>query len=278
MPFSFRKRKNLVVLISLVFLQLILISLQVPLGERKSFLEKAIFAAFAPLQHGVEFVSGKMGNLWKDYLFLRDVRERNVKMNSEIFALEQENALLQYALKKLKNEEEIRSLLQEIRQNILPARVIGMDTGNVFKSVIINRGTLDGLKKHMVVVNRQGCLVGRIIEPISLKQAKVQLITDTDSGISVFTEKNRVPGIVNGDGRGQCQLKYIIATDEGVEEGEQVITSGFDGIMPPGIPVGSIVSITSDKSLFKKISVKPLFSISDLDQIAIITLDPNEFF
>jgi len=278
MPFSLKKNKSLIILICLILAQLILISAQVPLGGKENYLEKAIFSLFSPIQHGALAFIQKIGDLWRDYFYLRDVRGINERLSKEIFALQQQNILLQHSLKKYKNEEEIQEILEEIFGGVLPARVIGLDTGSVYRSVVINKGSKNGLQEDMVVVDRKGHLVGRVIPPVSFMEAKVHLITDSDSGVSVFTEKLKVPGILNGDGKGQCILKYIIATDDRVEVGENLITSGFDGIIPPGISAGVITSITTDKSLFKKISVSPYFTINHLDQIAVIALEPKEFF
>ena len=131
----------------------------------------------------------------------------------------------------------------------------------------------------MIVLDKNGNLVGRIIDSISLKEARVQLVTDNASGISVFTKK-RVQGILVGDGEGQCLMEYVLATtttDE-ISEGEDLITSGYDRIYPSGITVGRIVSITTDASLHKHIIVDPYFDFRYLDQIAVIMKDPKDFF
>ena len=114
--------------------------------------------------------------------------------------------------------------------------------------------------------------------PVSLKEARVQLVTDNDSRISVLSEKNRVWGMLTGDGEGRCSLEYILRTDEDVQEGERVITSGYDRIYPPGIAVGHIVSITQTTELFKEIKVEPLLDFRNLSQIAVIKIAFKEFF
>ena len=201
-------------------------------------------------------------------------------MKEQIFYLQQENDLLRKALRKFRSEREIEESLLQMHENILPSRVIGLDPSNFYKSVIINRGTLDGIKKNMVVLDKNGDLVGRIVDAISLKEARIQLITDNESGISVFSERNRIRGILVGDGEGQCLMHYVLATTsaEEISEGEDVITSGYDRIYPSGIRVGRIVSITTDTSLHKHIVVIPYFDFRYLDQIAVIMKDPQEFF
>jgi rod shape-determining protein MreC len=116
-------------------------------------------------------------------------------------------------------------------------------------------------------------LVGRIVEPVSSRESRVQLISDEDSGVGVLTERFRVVGILQGDAEGRCRLKYIVKTNREVTVDEEVLTSGLDGIYPSGVPVGRIVSVAEDTDLFKKIVVAPYFDLSDLDQVAVLTAD-----
>ena len=280
MPLFLKERKSLTILIALIFFHFLLISMQVPLGEKASIFEKTVFSFFSPVRHGIISFFRSIGNVWDNYFYLRNVQGQNEQMKEQIFYLQQENNLLRNALQKFRSEREIEENLLEMHESISPSRVIGLDPSNFYKSVIINRGTLDGIKKNMVVLDKNGDLVGRIVDAVSLKEARVQLITDNESGISVFTEGNRIRGILVGDGEGQCLMRYVLATTtpEEISEGEDVITSGYDRIYPSGIRVGRIVSITTDTSLHKHIIVIPYFDFRYLDQIAVIMKDPQEFF
>jgi len=277
MPLFLREKKSLTVLTALIFFQLVLISLQAPLGQEQNYFEKAIFAVFSPIQHGTVSFVRKIGNLWKKYFYFQNVQSQNQRLREEIFILQQENNLLQNTLRRFRGEKEIQDNLLAIRENILVAQVIGLDASNYYKSLVIDKGSLDGLKKNMVVLDGKGHLVGRTIDPISLKEAVVQLITDTESGVSVFTEE-RVMGVLTGDARGRCFLNYILATTRDISIGEEVVTSGFDGIFPSGIKVGKIISITERGPLFKGVKVQPHFDFRQLYQVAVVKIDPKDLF
>jgi len=277
MPSFLKKKKNTVILICLVLFQLVLISLQVPLGAEASFFEKAVFSLFSPLQNGVTVVIHGVGKAWKGYFDLRNVHRENTKIKQEIFFLQLENRLLRGLLNKANTEQEIRDLLEQIRGRIVIARVIEMDIVNPYKSVVINRGQMDGIEQDMIVLDRFGQLVGRIISPVTPREARLQLITDTDSGTSVFNQ-SKVPGVINGSQDGLCVLKYIVKTDEGIDEGDVLSTSGYDKLYPPGIPVGEVISVNSTEEFFKQIIVRPFFQIRHLDALAVIKLDSKSFF
>jgi rod shape-determining protein MreC len=257
----------------LLFLHLILISFQVPKGNEPTYFERGIFAVFSPIQHGVGSFFRGLREFWGDYFYLRDVRRQNQELRSDNFLLRQENQLLNNLVHKYRNEKEITDLLSTLSRSILVASVIGLDSSQIYKSVVLSKGSRDGVKKDMVVLDKQGYLVGRVINPISLKQARVQLITDDESGVGVLTERFKVVGILGGDGAGGCLMKYVLKTNREVEAGEKIVTSGFDGIYPSGLPVGRIVSITEHSDLFKKILVEPYFDFSELDQVAVIAVD-----
>lgn len=272
MPSFLKRKKSAVFLVGLLLFHLILISLQVPLGEEAIFFEKVVFSLFSPLQNGVSAILRGVGKTWKGYFDLRNVQKENTRIKQEIFFLQLENRLLRGLLNKVNTEQEIRNFLDQIRGKIVIARVIEVDLVNPYKSVVINRGLMDGIQKDMIVLDRFGQLVGRIIGQVTMREARLQLITDPDSGTAVFNQ-NKVPGVVNGLKDGECILKYIVQTDTEVAEGDVLSTSGYDKIYPPGIPVGRVTSIVPTEELFKWIVVEPFFQIRHLDALAVILLD-----
>ncbi|MBE0461394.1 MAG: rod shape-determining protein MreC [Candidatus Aminicenantes bacterium] len=278
MPSFLNKKKEFIVLALLIFAQFVLISFQVPQGKESSYFSKAFFSIFSPVQHGISSFFQMIDDLWIEYLDFKNIRFENKKMKKEIFFLRHENLLIRNTLQNLSAQREIQDNLKKIHYKILPARIIGLDATNYFKSMVINKGLIDGLKKNMTVLDKDGNLIGRVIKPISLKEARVQLITDNKLGVSVFSEEKNVVGILTGDAKGLCFLKYILVTNQDITEGGCIFTSGYDGIFPPGINVGEIISISTGGSLFKTIKVKPYFDFRYLDHVAVIMVEPKELF
>jgi rod shape-determining protein MreC len=261
-----KEKKFFLLLLGLVFVHLLLISIQVPKGNESSYFERAVFSVFSPIEHGVK-------NFSRNYFYFRDVQRQNQSLRDEAFRLHQENLALKNLLLKFQGAEEIRNLLSTVSQSILVASVIGIDSSQIHKSIHLNKGSADGVRKDMVVLDRKGRLVGRVVEPVTAGESRVQLITDEDSGVGVLTERYRVVGILQGDAEGKCRLKYIVKTNREVTVDEEVLTSGLDGVYPSGLPLGRIISVVEDTDLFKKIIVQPYFDLSDLDQVAVFTAD-----
>lgn len=277
MPFFRKKLRSNVILIGLILFHFLLISFQVPIGGGKNIFERAVFSVFSPLQHSLVFAANKISGFWKNYFLLIRLQKKNMELEREIGSLRQENNQLRIALQKLKEKEEVEKFLSSIKKSYITTRVIGIDAGNPYKSITIAAGTLDGVKKNMVVLDEYANLVGRVIGPIALKEAKVQLITDNQSGVGVVTKKTNVKGVLSGDGRGSCWLKYIYATRK-VETGEEVVTSGMDHIYPSGLKAGAIESITIDDPLFQRIKVKPFFDFDSLNLVVVMHMDAGEKF
>lgn len=278
MPSLVKKAKSLIVLLSLIFVQLVLISIQVPKEGGSNYFEKAVFSVFSPVSNGVVSVFRGVGSLWRSYVGLHNVQKDNQWLQKEVFRLNQENSLMRSMLGTYKTEKKMLELLSQLERNVMPARIIGMDASDVWKSLVINRGSLDGVKKDMVVLDKQGHLVGRVVEPITYKQARVQMITDSECGVHVVPRGKNVPGILNGASNGRCKLEFILATETSVMEGDELITTGIDGIYMPGILVGRVDSIEENLSLFKDVRVVPAFRLQNLDVLAVITADANELF
>jgi len=278
MPPFWKDRKNAIVIGALVFAHLVLISLQVPLGSERKLFERGVFAFFAPVQRVAVGAASALSGSWNGYFRLRGVRAENQRLLKELFFARQENSFFRERLRFLQGEAKIRENLAAIRKTFVAARVVGMNASDPYKSLVINRGAGDGVRANMAVCDRNGNLVGRVVEPVSLREAKVQLITDVEAGVSVVSGTDKIIGVLAGDAGGGCRLRYVMSTTPGGQEGEELSTTGFDRLFPPGIRVGRITSVLTDASLFKTIRVTPFFRFNDLDQVAVITERFEELF
>jgi len=273
------KRRSFLVLALLVCFHLVLISVQVPLAGEKTFFEKSVFFLFSPIQKAVVSAVRGVGSLWSNYVNLRRVREENQKLRLELFHLNQEKRFLADRLQFFRSEAQIRDSLARFRQSVIPARIIGADAANIYRSVILDKGQLAGVLKDMAVCDRFGNLVGRTIN-VSAAECVVQLITDQESGVSVITpEPDRTVGLLSGNSKAFCSLKYVLATAPGAKEGDELVTTGFDTIYPAGIRVGRISRVLKalpSNSIFKEIEVEPYFNFSALEAVGILPLVSEE--
>ena len=266
-------RRSVLILAGLAAFNILLISIQIPRGAEKSLFERSIFFLFSPVQRAVTGAVRGAGSLWTNYFDLRGVRGENQKLKKEIFFRNQDVRFLEDQLQFFRSEAQVRERLAAFQGKIIPARVIGADSANPYQTIIIDKGSFDGILLDMAVCDRLGNLVGRTIEPVSFKESMVQLITDKDSSVSVVSAVSRLTGSLTGKSGDTCELRYVLASAPGGQLGEELLTTGFDKIYPPGLRVGSIRSLDKDEfsPIFLRIAVEPYFRFNTIDIVAVIT-------
>jgi rod shape-determining protein MreC len=151
------------------------------------------------------------------------------------------------------------------------ADVIGEGQYGFIRSIIINKGTRDGLIVGMPVVTDLG-LVGRVWR-VTANNSQVQLITDRNSFVSGRLQSSRAEGTIQGRGleTGSLSLRFI-PPDAEVLAGDLVYTSGLGGNFPADIPIGQVISVTNIESdLSQEAQVSSLIDFSRLEQVLVIT-------
>ena len=155
--------------------------------------------------------------------------------------LEEENRQLRAAL----------GLRDRFPTRALAAEVIGRNNVPWEGNLLIGKGSADGVLPHMVAVVPDGVL-GQVAE-VSAHLAKIMLVTDTASGLPAMTVRTQAPGVVKGDGTGQCRLLYLDGNAD-VLPGDRVITSGLGLVFPRGLPIGEVTGVTSNATLSSRIA------------------------
>ena len=164
------------------------------------------------------------------------------------------------------------SKLLQIKDSLPPptltAQIVGRDPSLWFRTIIIDRGSSEGVEKGMPVVTVEG-VVGQILDT-SPNYSKVLLANDPNSAIDVLVQKNRVQSILKGNGSTGFNLLYVLKNAD-VEKGDAIVTSGLGDIFPKGLPVGKVSEVTKSKrGMFQKIDVKPSVDFSQLEYLIII--------
>jgi rod shape-determining protein MreC len=205
------RRRSALVLAGLMVFHVLLISVQVPRGAEKSLFERAVFFLYSPVQRVASATVRGIGSLWNGYFDLRGVRRENQKLKRENFFLSQDIRFLEDRLQNTRSEAELRASLAEFEGSLVAARVIGVDSANPHQTIVIDKGSFDGVGKNMAVCDRSGALVGRTIVPVGLKTAMVQLVTDKDSSVSVRSVVAGLTGSMTGRSADVCDLRYVLA-------------------------------------------------------------------
>ena len=176
-------------------------------------------------------------NLKKENEKLRETIENYKALELNLEYLTNENI----NLKKVLNAENISNV-----SNIILAKVLVDRNSPFLKSIIINKGSKEGVQKGMPVT-KDNNLVGRVVETNYLS-SRVLLLNDLNSRIPVTLDADNSQAILSGGGTAKPKLEYL---PEGYEftDDVNVFASGKDGIFNPGTPIGE-TTIDGEIDLF----------------------------
>ena len=157
----------------------------------------------------------------------------------------------------------------------LTAYVTTRDLTGLRTIIGIDRGSNDGLRIGLPVLAAGGTLIGQIID-VRPHTAFVRLITDPDSAVRVLHQPSRSEVVATGDTLGNLEVR-IPWTSE-VELGHIFVTSGLDGELPQGIPVGRVSAAEGTvQDAFRHVVLQPIAPLDQLEQVLIqLTIPPPD--
>jgi rod shape-determining protein MreC len=262
--------RRAVVLATALVLAFLLMTAQVR-QERAvvAFTRQAVLLVFSPFLKLTSLVTGGLGEVWQDYVDLRDLRDENLRLQREVGVLKRRLDEVQEQALEAQRLQQLLTLKDTPGARFLSARVVGRDATNWFKTLVLDRGGLDGVRRNQPVVAPDG-LVGRVVE-VTPTSAKVQLVTDPLSAVGGLIQRTRVTGIVTGSLGAGTRVTYLPLLAD-VVAGDQVLTSGMGGVFPKGIPVGHVTAVERRSgALFQEASLEPAVDLARLEEVLILT-------
>ena len=142
------------------------------------------------------------------------------------------------------------------------------------RKVIIDKGGKDDIQAGLPVVDDVG-VIGQVTRVYPLL-AEVTLITDKDHAIPVQVVRNGLRAVAYGAGDGATLDLRFMAANADILNGDVLVTSGIDGIYPPGIPVAKVARIDRDAAYaFAKIACLPAAGTDLHGQVLVLGKDAN---
>ena len=197
---------------------------------------------------------------------------------AEIEVLQAQLDAAQREIEELREIESEYQLLQDLfnRRREAPqlqgvtATIIGQDTSPVFRSIIIDKGSDDGVLVGMPVESSRG-LVGQVFRTTA-HSAQIILITDNISSIPARLGTTRATGLVRGGGLGGAMTLDWVQPEAQIQAGETVFTSGLGGKFPQDMVIGRVVEVQRrEADLFQRAVVQPAVDFDSLEVVFVIT-------
>lgn len=276
-------RRSRLLLAGLVLAHLVAISRQVDDEGGSSLLHRAVYATLSPLQAGVSAGVRGVRSVWFSYLDLRRVREENGRLQERLRDVEMRFMERQRDAEEAARLRDLLELRQILPHDTLVAQVIVRDALQWFRTLKIDKGSRQGVAKDMAVISPTG-VVGRVIF-VGPSAAQVQLLLDQQSGVGARIERSRVTGVVSGQvsrqsatpdaSVGDLVMKFVPALAD-VVEGDIVVTSGLEGMFPPGLVIGRVRSVERGSGLFKEVRVSASADFDRLEEVLVVRTPPPE--
>jgi len=199
-----------------------------------------------PIEGAVDDVTRPIGDWWSGLVDSGNLKRDNRR-------LEQENAALRgkqtSAEEAIKENEELKKLLQLhslLEIDSVNGLIVGRDPGNFDPTLTIDKGSESGISVDMPVIAPEG-IVGKVIE-VWNGGSKIQVLTDPQFSVGVQTPGHGVlapatTGVASGQ-VGSHDLAVVFDAGTKVRVGDAIVTSPQSTLFPPGLPVGTISSVT----------------------------------
>lgn len=266
-------------LVTLLVANLIIMAIDARDADGRQKILRVWTQTFAsPLQNASSKATGATSGFFQQIWNFRSTARENEQLRERLTQVETE---LHTAQQAAAENERLRALLNLNEQSDIkkvPARVIARDPSVWFNTITINRGTSSGIAVNMPVVTPGG-IVGRIIT-VSPWASQVMLITDEKAGAGAVVGQLGQSGAL-GSIRGRADLgaaliemRYVSGLEK-VENGDYVMTTGQDGIYPPGLNVGRVVEVKSGTATTAhQILIQPGAQLDHLEEVAVLLYRP----
>lgn len=159
--------------------------------------------------------------------------------------------------------------------DLIAARIINKDITQQENLLTLNVGAADSVDMDMAVIDERG-VIGKVVL-VSRHYSRVMPYLNTDLRIPSKVQPLQAFGIARWEGgtTDRLRLDHVVKT-EPVRKGQLVVTSGYSGVFPPGIPVGLIDSV-STRTGRNELSVfmRPASSLSRAEHAFVVLRKPE---
>ncbi len=212
----------------------------------------------------------------RPFLGLANIVHNLTADTATLSELEEENEALRLRIAELEESEILVNSLQDLLDlqstydlESTAATVISGSTDSWTATLTIAKGSAAGLEVGMPVCSGSG-VIGQIIE-CGTSSSVVRLLTDEDSAIPAVVQSSRALGTLTGSADGSLSME-MVTTDNDVEVGDIIVTSGLGGIYPKGLPLGTVTNVEyPEGAVYYEISVEPIVNIDALEEVLVIT-------
>jgi rod shape-determining protein MreC len=217
------------------------------------------------------WVWSRLSSFWERYVYFVGVRQENETLREDLARVSDELVTAREQASLAKRLTELLLIQPPAGWSREGARIIAHRIGPnaALETFVIDKGGRHGADVNTPVSAPEG-VVGRVLRN-SMSAATVIMITDPNSKIPVVSQKTRTQGILIGRGANQSLVLQYVSLNAPVEQDETLVTTGLEGVFPPGLPVARVTGVSREgASLFLNVQAAPLFDARRLEEVALL--------
>lgn len=230
--------------------------------------DKVAVSVSMPVQSAIRWTIDTSWDAVQSYLLLWNTQENNKTLALENRKLLNELASFQEVARENDRLRQLVEFNNPLTGRKVVARVIAQDVSPEFRLLRLNKGANQGVEAGMAVVALEG-VVGRVIR-VGRNFSDVLSLLDGSSAIDAILQRNRVRGVIEGQGGQQLAMKYLRRTDD-VQEGDLIVSSGIGGLFPKGLTIGKVTSVKKKNfGISQTVEVVPAVDFNRLEEVTVI--------
>jgi rod shape-determining protein MreC len=199
------------------------------------------------------------------------LREENARLRQESLA----NAQLLQQLKSLQAENaHMRGLLaarERADTKATLAEILYAARDPFSHKIVVDKGLQQEVQAGQPVIDQIG-VIGQVTRAYQWL-SEVTLITDKDQLVPVLNVRNGLRAVLAGTGNSSTLELRFVPLNADFQNGDQLVTSGIDGVYPAGLPVAEVSNVERNASYaFARIACTPLAGVNRNTQVLIVNV------
>jgi len=264
--------RSRLLLVLLLVSSLFLITLDLRGVNLASGIRSGVSTVISPVENLFSKLFSPVGDFASDVRNFGQSKKQIAELNKQIESLKTKQILDEDTLGQLSQLKNVLDLAGRGGYKVVAARVINRGSTATFRETItIDAGTQSGITKNMTVISESG-LVG-VVKSVTSNSSIVLLMSDPTFKVGVRIAGTQSIGVVSGQGGSSYLLQLLDATGE-IKVGDALVARGSAGDRPfvPGVPVGLVVSVSSNaSSITQNADVESSANLEKISVVAVVT-------
>ncbi len=256
-----------VLVLALVFLESVTVHPRLSVSRVSGVVNTVLLPLEFGTHSAVQWVAGVVYSVGGAF----SAEQENIQLRTQVARLQSQVASLQAVQGQNQRLKKLLKLRQGTLKKFhtLAAPVVGRSPVNWLDQIVIAAGSNQGIKYGDPVLSYGG-MVGRVIA-VGGQSSTVMLLPDPESAIGAMVARSGDAGVLEGNGEASTLKMQFFAAGANVRRGDLIVTSGLDGTLPPGVPLGRVTATgQGDFGLVHQADVAPLANLDRLDTVLVV--------